>query len=43
MKYLTGSNAHLVIFIMVERDMCGLEWGRLYETYHVNTRFQDWV
>ena len=19
---------------MVERDMCGLEWGRLYETYH---------
>lgn len=21
-------------FIMVERDMCGLEWGRLYETYH---------
>lgn len=22
------------IFTMVERDMCGLEWGRLYETYH---------
>ena len=21
-------------FTMVERDMCGLEWGRLYETYH---------
>lgn len=21
-------------FIMVERDMCGLDWGRLYETYH---------
>lgn len=23
-------------FTMVERDMCGLEWGRLYETYHTN-------
>lgn len=22
------------IFTMVERNMCGLEWGRLYETYH---------
>lgn len=22
------------IFTMVERDMCGLEWGRIYETYH---------
>lgn len=22
------------MFAMVERDMCGLEWGRLYETYH---------
>jgi len=22
------------LFTMVERDMCGLEWGRLYETYH---------
>lgn len=22
------------MFSMVERDMCGLEWGRLYETYH---------
>lgn len=22
------------IFTMVEHDMCGLEWGRLYETYH---------
>ena len=21
-------------FAMVERNMCGLEWGRLYETYH---------
>lgn len=21
-------------FTMVERDMCGLEWGRLYEAYH---------
>lgn len=21
-------------FTMIERDMCGLEWGRLYETYH---------
>lgn len=21
-------------FSMVEKDMCGLEWGRLYETYH---------
>lgn len=23
-----------ITFTMVERDMCGLEWGRLYETYH---------
>ncbi len=23
-----------VTFTMVEHDMCGLEWGRLYETYH---------
>ncbi|TDB64419.1 HNH endonuclease family protein [Arundinibacter roseus] len=22
------------LFIDVEREMCGLEWGRLYETYH---------
>jgi len=22
------------VFIDVEREMCGLEWGRLYETYH---------
>ena len=22
------------VFTMVERDMCGLEWGRLYESYH---------
>lgn len=22
------------IFTIVENDMCGLEWGRLYETYH---------
>lgn len=21
-------------FIMLENDMCGLEWGKLYETYH---------
>lgn len=21
-------------FTMIERNMCGLEWGRLYETYH---------
>lgn len=21
-------------FTMVERDMCGIEWGRLYDTYH---------
>lgn len=21
-------------FTMIERDMCGLEWGRLYENYH---------
>lgn len=24
-------------FDMVEDDMCGLEWGRLYETYHAAT------
>lgn len=24
------------IFIDVENEMCGLEWGRLYETYHHN-------
>ncbi len=22
------------VFLSVERDMCGLEWGRLYEQYH---------
>lgn len=26
-------------FTMVERDMCGLDWGRLYETYH-NTPYK---
>ena len=25
------------IFIDVEKEMCGLEWGRLYETYHKNS------
>jgi 5-methylcytosine-specific restriction endonuclease McrA len=25
------------IFIDVENEMCGLEWGRLYETYHNNS------
>jgi hypothetical protein len=24
------------VFIDVENEMCGLEWGRLYETYHKN-------
>ncbi len=23
------------VFIDVEKEMCGLEWGRLYETYHM--------
>ncbi len=23
-----------IVFIDVENEMCGLEWGRLYETYH---------
>lgn len=27
-----------VVFIDVEKEMCGLEWGRLYETYH-NTAY----
>ena len=27
-------------FSMTERDMCGLEWGRLYETYH-NTPYSS--
>jgi hypothetical protein len=22
------------VFVDVEREMCGLEWGRLYESYH---------
>lgn len=25
------------IFLNVENEMCGLEWGRLYETYHNNS------
>ncbi len=25
------------VFIDVEKEMCGLEWGRLYETYHKNS------
>lgn len=25
------------VFISVEKEMCGLEWGRLYETYHANS------
>lgn len=25
------------IFIDVEKEMCGLEWGRLYETYHLQS------
>ncbi len=24
------------LFLMTDKDMCGLEWGRLYETYHRN-------
>lgn len=24
------------VFINVEREMCGLEWGRFYETFHKN-------
>jgi len=23
-------------FVDVEKEMCGLEWGRLYKTYHKN-------
>ena len=30
-------------FTMVERDMCGLEWGRLYETYHATPYSIDHV
>lgn len=30
-------------FTMVERDMCGLEWGRLYETYHTTPYSIDHV
>lgn len=30
-------------FIMVERDMCGLEWGRLYEMYHTTPYSIDHV
>jgi hypothetical protein len=25
------------VFLDVEKEMCGLEWGRLYEEYHKNT------
>ncbi len=25
------------IFLNIENEMCGLEWGRLYETYHKNS------
>lgn len=25
------------IFLNIENEMCGLEWGRLYETYHNNS------
>lgn len=24
------------LFLITDKDMCGLEWGRLYETYHRN-------
>ena len=30
-------------FTMVERNMCGLEWGRLYETYHLTPYSIDHV
>lgn len=30
-------------FTMVEHDMCGLEWGRLYETYHNTPYSVDFV
>lgn len=30
-------------FTMVERDMCGLEWGRLYKTYHITPYSIDHV
>ena len=30
-------------FTMVEHDMCGLEWGRLYETYHTTPYSIDHV
>lgn len=30
-------------FTMVDRDMCGLEWGRLYETYHTTPYSIDHV
>lgn len=30
-------------FTMVEHDMCGLEWGRLYETYHTTPYSVDFV
>lgn len=30
-------------FTMVEHDMCGLEWGRLYETYHNSPYSVDFV
>ncbi|WP_301704452.1 DUF262 domain-containing protein [uncultured Parabacteroides sp.] len=30
-------------FTMVVRDMCGLEWGRLYETYHTTPYSIDHV
>ncbi|MDY5632277.1 MAG: HNH endonuclease signature motif containing protein [Bacteroidaceae bacterium] len=30
-------------FTMVEHDMCGLEWGRLYETYHTTPYSIDYV
>lgn len=30
-------------FTMVNRDMCGLEWGRLYETYHLTPYSIDHV
>lgn len=25
------------VFLEVEKEMCGLEWGKLYETYHKNS------
>lgn len=30
-------------FTMVEHDMCGLEWGRLYETYHNTPYSVDFI